>query len=159
MTPRSPRLPAQSFAQCLQQPEPEDGPSISILVGKEGTPQGEVVQAGDLIFGDVSCRGLKLPWHYPSTALGPDGQHGAFTVPFLWGRAWQGPGEGESTGCPSWLLGPLSFTLQSPLYLLPCCSPHPLLRQLLRAPSQLRGLIKGSLDLGAPAPRHPPAFH
>lgn len=33
----------------------------------------------------VSCTGLELPWQDPGTALAPAGQHGAFTVPFLWG--------------------------------------------------------------------------
>lgn len=62
----------------------------------------------------------------------------AFTVPFLWGP-W---------GVPFCYWEPFACSLP------PCA----LLCRLLRAPSQQRGLIKGSLDLGAPAPRHPPCL-
>lgn len=66
---------------------------------------------------------------------------------------------GPSTGCPVGYWEPLGRTLHPPFPALsPSHSPQPLLCWLLRAPSQQRGLIKGSLDLGAPAPRHPPCL-
>lgn len=60
-------------------------------------------------------------------------------------------------GCPSLLLGGPRPQPPPPPPVLSSCTttPQPLLRRLLRAPGQQRGLIKGSLDLGAPAPRHP----
>lgn len=126
--------------------------------GGVGAPRWEVgARGGGLFFflGGYLLQRIKAALagsrHSPGTGQAAQCIHGAFSLRGWWGIA-------GSQGVPS-TGSPLAAPYISPYPVLsPSCSPHPLLRQLLQAPSQQRGLIKGSLDLGAPAPRHPPCL-